>query len=63
MKYIVDFNISGYFSVEVEADNIDKAKEEATNILWDADFGSLSDITSYPICVLDDNGCYVWQEG
>lgn len=62
-KYTVDFNVNGYFTVEVEAESIEKAKEEATNAICDADFGVLEDIDSYPLHVLDEKGSYVWQEG
>lgn len=62
-KYTVDFHVNGYFTVEVEAESIEKAKEEATHAIWDADFGVLEDIDSYPLHVLDEKGSYVWQEG
>lgn len=62
MTYYVTMKISGRFVVEVEADSIEEAKQEAGYRFSEADFGELEDIDGEPISVEDQEGDYVWED-
>ena len=56
MKYFVDFTVKGYYTAEVEADNLDEAKEKAASAFSEADFGELFDAESKMRFIEDENG-------
>ena len=63
MKFDVDFAVTGYYALRVDAKDKEEAREIANALLCDIDFGALQDIDWDAIHVLDDRGNYVWNEG
>ena len=62
MKYYVTYKIDARYIAEVEAENIEEAKQKAEDKFLDADFGNAEDIDGEAIIVEDDNGDYVWEK-
>lgn len=56
MKYNVCIGVDGYVSIEVNANNIEEAKEKARYVVTDMDFGELTDIDWHTANVEDENG-------
>lgn len=61
-KYYVKFKIDARYVAEVEASNVEEAKEKASEVFSDADFGAAEDIDGEVIVVEDENGNYVWEK-
>lgn len=61
MTYYVTFKIDARYVAEVEANDIDEARDKALDKYIDADFGEAHDIDAEPIIVEDENGNYVWE--
>lgn len=62
MKYYVTYKIDARYIAEVEAENIEEAKQKAEDKFLDADFGNAEDIDGEAIIVEDNNGDYVWEK-
>ena len=62
MKYYVTYKIDARYIAEVEAENIEEAKQKAEVKFLDADFGEAEDIDGEAIIVEDNNGDYVWEK-
>ena len=62
MKYYVTYKINARYIAEVEAENIEEAKQKAEGKFSDADFGEAEDIDGEAIIVEDNNGDYVWEK-
>ena len=60
--YYVTFVIDGRFVTEVEAENVDDARDKATEEYWSANFGEIEVISGYPTIVEDIEGNYLWEE-
>lgn len=56
MTYYVTYAVDGRFTAEVEADSIEEAKAKAESKYYDADFGQLECIDSYPVNCEDEEG-------
>ncbi len=57
MKYEVDIKFTGYYSIEVEADDPEEAYEKAYDEWWDITFDSnIEDIETLSARVYDENG-------
>ena len=61
-KYYVKFKVEARYVVEVEADNIKQAKEEAEYQFFDADFGEAEDIDGEIINVEDEEGNFLFEQ-
>lgn len=61
MKYYVTYKVEARYIAEVEADNIEEAKEKADSEFFDANFGVAEDINGESIIVEDEDGNYVWE--
>lgn len=62
MKYYVTYKIDARYIAEVEAENIEEAKEKAEDKYLGADFGVAEDIDGEAIIIEDENGDYVWEK-
>lgn len=62
MKYYVTFKVDARYIAEVDADDIEEAKEKAQYSFEEADFGVAEDIEGESIIVEDENGNYVWEK-
>lgn len=62
MKYYVTYKIEARYIAEVEADNIEEARDKAGESFLDADFGVLKNICGQDIIIEDENGNYVWEK-
>lgn len=54
-KYKVTMKVEGYFEVEVEAENVEQARRNASDAFYGADFGELKDIDADIISVEDED--------
>ena len=61
MKYYVTYKIEARYVAEVEADDVDEARDKAIDEYMNADFGEACDIEAEPVIVEDENGDYVWE--
>ena len=52
-KYKVTMKVEGYFEVEVEAENVEQARRNASDAFYGADFGELKDIDADIVSVVD----------
>ena len=55
-RYSVRFWVTGSFTAEVSASSIEEAKEEATHLFEEADFGDLNDADGGITVVEDETG-------
>jgi hypothetical protein len=62
MKYYVTYKIDARYIAEVEAENIEEAKQKAEDKFLDADFGNAEDINGEAMIIEDNNGDYVWEK-
>ena len=62
MKYYVTYKIDARYIAEVEAENIEEAKQKAEGKFRDADFGEAEDIDGEAIIIEDENENYVWEK-
>ena len=62
MKYYVTYKIDARYIAEVEAENIEEAKQKAEGKFLNADFGNTEVIDGEAIIVEDNNGDYVWEK-
>ena len=58
-KYKVTMKVEGYFKVEVEAENVEQARQNASDAFYDADFGELKDIDANIVNVKDEDN--IWH--
>lgn len=58
MKTIVHIAVNGYVDVEVEATDINEAKQIACEEVCDMDFGPMRDIEWYAVGYEDENGMF-----
>lgn len=61
-KFFVTHRINARFVAEVEAENIEEAKELATMEYWNADFGPAEDIDGKIIKIEDEDGNFVYED-
>lgn len=61
MKYYVTYKVEARYIAEVEADNIEEARNKANEEFCDADFGVAEDIDGEDIIIEDENGNYIWE--
>ena len=61
-KLYVTMKVEGRFIVEVDTNDVQKAKELASEIYSDANFGELSDIDAETINVQDENGNFLFEK-
>ena len=61
MKYYVTYKIEARYVAEVDADDVDEARDKAIDKYMNTDFGEACDIEAEPIIVEDENGNYVWE--
>lgn len=62
VKYYVRFKIDARYTVEIEADNLEEAREKANDEYIDADFGEAEDINGEAISVEDEDGNIIWEK-
>lgn len=60
-KFKVKCLLSAWFPVEVEAENVEEAKEKALKAFLEADFGPATKIQGEVATVQDENGNYLWK--
>ena len=58
-KYEVKIKVEGYIEVDVEAENVDKARRAAIDAYYGADFGELKDPDAKIVTVEDENN--IWH--
>ena len=58
-KYKVTMKVEGYFEVEVDAENVDQARQTAIDKYYGADFGQLKDSDAKIVVVEDEDN--VWH--
>lgn len=56
MKYYVKYKIEATYTTEVEADNLEKAKEKADANFYNANFGNAKNVEAYPVTIKDETG-------
>ena len=61
MKFYVTYKIDARYVVEVEANDLKAAREKASEMFAEADFGEAQDIDGEPIIVEDEHGDFVWE--
>ena len=61
MKHYVSFTVEARYIAEVEADNLEEARNKASEKFSDADFGVAKDIDGEDVIVEDENGNYIWK--
>lgn len=61
MKYMVVFKIDARYYAEVDVDNLDEAKEIATEKYYDAHFGEAEDIDGELINIIDEEDNLVYE--
>ena len=54
MSYSITMRVEGRYNVEIEAGNLEEAKEKASEAFCEADFGELEDIDSEYIGAIID---------
>ena len=62
MKYYVTYKIDARYVTEVEADNLEEAREKAVSEYLNADFGVAEDIDGEQIVVEDERGNFIWEK-
>lgn len=55
MTYSFEAKVSGYYHIEVEANNLEEAKKKGLDAYYEADFGGLEDYETEHLCVSDEN--------
>ena len=58
-KYKVTMNVEGCFEVEVDAENVDQARQTAIDKYYGADFGQLKDSDAKIVVVEDEDN--IWH--
>ena len=58
-KYKVTMKVEGYFEVEVDAENVDQARQTAIDKYYGADFGQLKDSDAKIVVVEDEDN--IWH--
>lgn len=61
-KYYVTLRVDARYIAEVEASNIEDAKELAMDAWMDCDIGDLEDTTGEVVVIEDENGDYVFEK-
>ena len=59
-KYKVTMKVEGCFEVEVEAENVDQARQTAIDKYYDADFGQLKDSDAKIVVVEDEDNIWYY---
>ena len=62
MTYYVTYKIDARYIAEVEADNLEEAKNKALDKYQDADFGEAVDIDGEAIIVENERGNFIWEK-
>ena len=57
----VTYKVEARYIAEVEADNLEEARNKANENFFNANFGIAEDIDGEDIIVEDENGNYVWE--
>ena len=61
MKYYVTYAIDGRITMAVDADGIEKAKDQAESDYMDADLNHMETMDARPVTIEDENGNIVWE--
>lgn len=59
-KYKVTMKVDGFFEVQVEAENVEQARQFASDALYGADFGELEDIVADIVSVEDKDNIWYY---
>ena len=61
MYCYVIYKVEARYIAEVEADNLEEARNKANEEFFNTDFDIAEDINAEDIIVEDENGNYVWK--
>lgn len=61
MTYYITYKIEARYIAEVKADNLEEARNKASEELSNADFGVAEDIDWEDMIIEDEHGNYIWE--
>lgn len=61
-NYYVTLRVDARYQTEVQAENVEEAKEKAMSNWFDADIGDLEETEGEIVCVENEEGDFVYEE-